>query len=220
MTITNRMTKETCTQCSTLDSFVKSCRHSSLFGSLTFPRRTDCALSLRPPSSSGRGPGQMIVSSGNVRIFSRLFRTRPVGNISAAHRSGKKRIAHNRDRAREAGHHISHSAAANDPRSVAFQCRDFRAENVFLRRSVSAPGTGSRAGMKIVRAGFLAQTRQVRDMIRMRVGKQESVARSILAVGKIAPFRCNRRRYRRLPHAFCRIPDQIGVHGHTVIIAC
>ena len=55
--------------------------------------------------------GQTIVSSGNVRIFSRLFRNASsIGNVAAAHRAGKKRIAHDRHRTGKTRHDKSHPA--------------------------------------------------------------------------------------------------------------
>ena len=71
---------------------------------------------------------------------------------------------------------------------------------------------------KNIRARLLTQTRQVRDMIRMRVGKENQLHVQFVATGKSQPCRCNRHRYRRPPRPeLARIPDEIGIHGHVVI---
>ena len=63
-------------------------------------------------------------------VFDRVL----VGNTSAAHRAGEKRIAHNRDRPRETVHHKSHAARGMTPGQARFDFQFADAENFFLPR--------------------------------------------------------------------------------------
>jgi hypothetical protein len=72
------------------------------------------------------------------------------------------------------------------------------------------------SGAKNVRASFLAQARQVRQVVRMGMGKENQLHVQFVAAGKPHHFTAIGTRIEDRRGASCRIPDQIGVHGHIV----
>ena len=83
----------------------------------------------------------------------------------------------------------------------------------------SAPGTDSRAGVKTICAGFFAETRQIRDMIGVRVRQQNQLHVQLVVLRKTQPFPWNQRRYRTAAATrVVGVPHKIRVNGHSVVI--
>ena len=100
----------------------------STFGHHAKPAKNGLCSFSSPTVVIGPCPGQMIVSLGNVRIFSTIILYRiAVGNVAAAHRSGKKRVAHDRDGMRESGHDECRSAGRMSPGQSRFDLAVCRA---------------------------------------------------------------------------------------------
>ena len=82
-------------------------------------------------------------NDGFVRQSQNFFQIVPngifVGNVAAAHRAGKKRIADNRDGLRQAGHDIGHSAGRMSPGRSRLDLEFANIEMLAFLRSVPRP---------------------------------------------------------------------------------
>src|SRR5206468_4242997 len=97
-----------------------------------------------------------------------------VRHVSASHRSGKERVAHNCDRAREPGHHIRHSARRMTPRQsgIDFQIAERKSFSLInnLRTRDWFPCWG-----KNIRSGLFTEAWQVCDMISVSMRKKNQL---------------------------------------------
>jgi len=140
----------------------------------TLPAKKGLVLFLSPTDVIGPCPGQMIVSSGNVRIFSRCFvrhlYTRRSRRPSIRQKANRPRC---RLGAPAPSPHMSFRPG-NDPTSAAHRFASYQAESVFPRRS--APHREQiPAQVQNIRARFFTQTRQVCDMIGVSMRKENEL---------------------------------------------
>ena len=147
-------------------------------------------------------------------VFQRLV----IGNVPTTHGAREKRIAHDRDRARETGHHIGHSAARVTPGQSGIDLQIAKLETFPLLDCFCAGNWFSCWG-KNVRAGFFSQARQIRDMIGVRVRKENKSHAQFVVVRKAYHFAAIGPRIKSCRRTTCWVPDEICVNGHIVIMA-